>query len=140
MGSNKEIKAYKEALEQSLNDEFKGYFISVFKRLDDKFKLPAIIVNPPKFVPTGSVNTPSKTMLNAICDAFVCFSVADEENELECVQTSADLASFINKKNWGVKCITPAVVDSVNPVCIDGLEDLVIGKVRFNQNIAITRN
>lgn len=138
MGNKQEIKEYKTAIEAALKTQFPEHDITVFKRIDDIFNLPAIIVNPPIMEPViGGPISKGKLTVNLKNSAFVCYSVVDEENEYNCIQVSAYLGNFIKDNTWGLK-IMPAKVSIIEPTIIEGLESLVIQRVDFEQHVTIT--
>lgn len=139
MGSNQEIIEYKNALSAALAAEYPDINLTVFNRIDDDFATPAIVVNPPVMEPSGLPPSKNKLPLILKVSAFVCYLADDVENEYKCIQLSADLAAFVKLQTWGLK-IMPAKFIAVNPVIIEGLEDLIIQRVDFEQQMDITVN
>jgi len=138
MANGKEITNYKEAIEKALRAQYPGHHVTVFKRLSDDFALPTIVINIPVLVPREDFKGMKGKMNNTLqTNAFLIYSAADEENEMECLQLSANLANFINDNTWGL-AITPAKVTLNEPMIVDGLEDYIIQRIDFEQNVMIT--
>ena len=72
-------------------------------------------------------------------NAFLLYSAADEANEMECLQLSANLGKYINGNTWGLK-IMPAKVTLIEPMLVEGLEEYIIQRIDFEQNLVITEN
>ena len=81
------------------------------------------------------MQTASKFRTTVQTNAFVVFSAADEDNEIECLQQSANVAKFINKNLFGER--TPAIVSLIEPVLEEGLEEYFIQRIDFEQTIEI---
>lgn len=138
MANGKEIKNYKKAIEAALQAQYPKHHITVFKRIAGDFALPAIVINIPVFVPREDFKGMKGQLMNTLqTNAFLLYSAADEENEMECLQLSANLANFIHNNNWGL-AITPAKVTLTEPMIVEGLEDYIIQRIDFEQNVIIT--
>lgn len=136
MANGKELKNYQNAIEKALLEKYPGYTIKVFKSLQEEETLPAIIVNKPVLEPKdNTMQTASKFRTTVQTNAFVVFSAADEDNEIECLQQSANVAKFINKNLFGER--TPAIVSLIEPVLEEGLEEYFIQRIDFEQTIEI---
>lgn len=140
MGSKQEIKEYKNGLQTALEAQFPALNVTVFKMIEENIDVPAIIVNPPFVDPQIALNTTAgkftATLQNQV---FVCYDLANEENEIECLLTTSYLANFINKNNFGLK-MPAAKVTACEPTIIQGFENLIIYRIDFEQNITITEN
>lgn len=138
MANGKEIINYKTAIEAAMVAQYPGHYTAVFKRLSGDFALPAIVINIPVFVPNEQFKGLKGQMNNVMqTNAFLLYSAADEENEMECLQLSTNLANFINDNCWGLK-MTPAKVTLNEPMIVEGLEEYIIQRIDFEQNIMIT--
>lgn len=136
MADGKELKNYQNAIEKALTEKYPGFTIKVFKSLQEEETLPAIVVNKPVLEPKGpTMQIASKFRTAAQLNIFVVYSAADEDNEIECLQQSANLAKFINKNLFGER--TPATVSLVEPVFEEGLEEYFIQRIDFEQTIEI---
>lgn len=139
MGSKQEIIEYKNAIKTALLEKYPSMDLTVFNSIDDNFKTPAIVVNPPIMEPSSLPPVVGRLNLTLRISTFICFLADDVENEFNCIQLSANVAKFISMQTWGLK-ITPAKVLSINPVIIEGLEDLIIQRIDFEQQINITED
>ncbi len=139
MGSKQEVIEYKEAIYTALSKKYPGVDLTVFNRISDDFKTPAIVVNPPKMGPSSLPQNASRLNLTLNICVFVCYLADDVNNEFDCIQLSANVAKFINLQTWGLK-ITPAKVTGINPIEIENLEDLIIQRIDFEQQINITED
>lgn len=140
MANGTEIIDYKAALETALAAQYPNHNITVFKRLSEDFSLPAIVVNIPVLEPNASGGITTQKMNSLLqTNAFVLYSAADEENEIECLQRSVNLSKFINGNTWGLR-ITPAKVTLVEPMLVEGLEEYIMQRIDFEQNLVITEN
>ncbi|DAA84930.1 TPA: hypothetical protein CPT87_07125 [Candidatus Gastranaerophilales bacterium HUM_5] len=136
MADGKELKNYQNAIEKALTEKYPGFTIKVFKSLQEEETLPAIVVNKPVLEPKDpTMQIASKFRTAAQLNIFVVYSAADEDNEIECLQQSANLAKFINKNLFGER--TPATVSLVEPVFEEGLEEYFIQRIDFEQTIEI---
>lgn len=136
MANGKELKNYQNAIEEALIKKYPGFTIKVFKSLQEQDTLPAIIVNKPVLEPKDPTKqVASKFRTTAQLNAFVVYSAADEDNEIECLQQSANLAKFIDKNLFGERI--PAAVSLVEPVLEEGLEEYFIQRIDFEQTIEI---
>lgn len=136
MANGKELKNYQNAIEEALIEKYPGFTIKVFKSLQEQDTLPAIIVNKPVLEPKDPTKqVASKFRITAQLNAFVVYSAADEDNEIECLQQSANLAKFIDKNLFGERI--PAAVSLVEPVLEEGLEEYFIQRIDFEQTIEI---
>lgn len=136
MANGKELKNYQNAIEKALTEKYPGFTIKVFKSLQEEETLPAIVVNKPVLEPKDpTMQISSKFRTTAQLNIFVVYSAADEDNEIECLQQSANLAKFINKNLFGER--TPATVSLVEPVFEEGLEEYFIQRIDFEQTIEI---
>lgn len=139
MGSKQEIIEYKNAVRAAFSEKYPDVCLTVFNRIDDNFKTPAIVVNPPLMTPSALPPVKDRLNLTLKVSTFVCYLADDIENEFNCIQLSANLAKFISMQTWGLK-ITPAKISSITPVVIEGLEDLIIQRIDFEQQINITED
>jgi len=139
LGSKQEIIEYKNALTTALSEKYPSIDLTVFNRIGDDFKTPAIVVNPPIMEPSSLPPIKDRLNLTLKLSTFVCYLADDTENEFNCIQLSANVAKFISMQTWGLR-ITPAKVLSINPVIIEGLEDLIIQRIDFEQQINITED
>jgi len=136
MANGKELIEYKDAIQDAFNAQFPDIKTVVFKRIEDDFKLPAIVINLPVLEPNFAGNMPKgKTRTTLQTAAFVLFSAADEANEMECLQLSAGVGNFINGNCFGQQF--PAKVTLIEPMLVEGLENFIIQRVDFEQNIEI---
>ena len=136
MANGKELIDYKNALEEAFENQFPDITTIVFKRIEDDFRLPAIVINIPVLEPNFAANMPKgKTRATVQTAAFVLFSAADEANEMECLQLSANIGNFINGNNFGQAF--PAKVTLIEPILVEGLENFIIQRIDFEQNIEI---
>ncbi len=136
MANGKELKNYQNAIEKALTEKYPGFTIKVFKSLQEEETLPAIVVNKPVLEPKDpTMQIASTFRTTAQLNIFVVYSAADEDNEIECLQQSANLAKFINKNLFGER--TPATVSLVEPVFEEGLEEYFIQRIDFEQTIEI---
>lgn len=136
MANGKELKNYQNAIETAFQNKYEGFTIKVFKSLKEEDELPAIIVNKPVLEPKDlTMQNGSKFKTTVATNAFVVYSATDEDNEIECLQQSANVAKFINLNLFGER--TPARVSLVEPVLEEGLEEFFIQRIDFEQVIEI---
>lgn len=136
MANGKELKNYQTEIEKALCGKYSDFTIKVFKSLQEQEALPAIVVNKPVLEPKDPTRQiASKFRTTAQSNIFVIYSAADEDNEIECLQQSANLAKFIDKNLFGER--TPATVLLVEPVSEEGLEEYFIQRIDFEQIIEI---
>lgn len=137
MANRQEVKELKSAMEKAFSEQYPEHTISVFKRFTEDIELPAIIVNIPVFVPHERAGS-SRGTLPAVIEnnVFVMYSAADEKNEDECLQLSTNIANFINGNNWGL-AIPPAKIALIEPVIEEGLEECIIQRIDYEQNLTI---
>jgi len=137
MANGKELIEYKDAFQKAFDAQFPDIKTVIFKRIEEDFKLPAIVVNLPVLEPNFAGNMPKgKTRTTLQTAAFVLFSATDEANEMECLQLSASIGNFINGNNFGQAF--PAKVTLIEPMIVKGLENFYIQRVDFEQNIEIS--
>ena len=136
MANGTELKNYQNAIEQAFLNKYEGYTIKVFKSLKEEDELPAIIINKPVLEPKDlTMQQGSKFRTTVATNAFVIYSATDEDNEIECLQKSANVAKFINLNLFGERM--PARVTLVEPVLEEGLEEFFIQRIDFEQIIEI---
>lgn len=136
MANGKELKNYQNAIETAFQNKYEGFTIKVFKSLKEEDELPAIIINKPVLEPKDlTMQNGSKFKTTVATNAFVVYSATDEDNEIECLQQSANVAKFINLNLFREK--TPARVSLVEPVLEEGLEEFFIQRIDFEQVIEI---
>lgn len=136
MADRESLKEYKNELEMQLHEAFPDYNISVFRDLEENFELPAIVINKPILEPKDlTMQKATHLKMTSTSSAFVIYSAADEDNDIECIQQAAILAKFINMKTFGQR--TPAVVTLAEPVLEEGLEEYFIQRIDFEQVIEI---
>lgn len=136
MANGKELKNYKKAIETALTEKYPEFNITVFKDLGEDFVLPAIVVNKPVLEPKDlTMQLNSKFKATVQTNAFLIYSAADEDNEIECLQQSANVAKFINMNLFGERI--PAKVSLIEPVLEQGLEEYFIQRIDFEQTIEI---
>lgn len=137
MANGKELIEYKNAIQAAFDAQFPDIKTVVFKRIEDDFKLPAIVINIPVLEPNFAGNMPKgKTRATLQTAAFVLYSAVDEANEMECLQLSANVGNFINGNCFGQAF--PAKVTLIEPMLVEGLEGFIIQRIDFEQNIEIT--
>lgn len=136
MANGTELKKYQNAIEQAFLEKYQGFTIKVFKSLKEEDTLPAIIINKPVLEPKdATMQQGSKFRTTIQTNAFVVYPAADEENEIECLQQSANVAKFIHKNLFGER--VPAAVSLIEPVLEEGLEEYFIQRIDFEQVIEI---
>ena len=134
MADGKELINYKENIEAAFAEQFPDIITTVFKRIEDDFALPAIVINLPVLEPDFSGNMPKGKLRTTVQSAaFILYSAADESNEMECLQLGASVGNFINGNTFGQTF--PAKVTLIEPMLIEGLENFFIQRVDFEQNI-----
>lgn len=136
MADTKDLTLYKENIENAFVETFSNFSINVFTDLEEGFEIPAIVINKPILEPidtTAMNNVHLKTKMNS--NAFIIYSAADKDNELDCLQAAAEVAKFIHLNRFGEKM--PARVETIEPVLEEGLEDYFIQRIDFSQNIEL---
>ena len=136
MADGEILKNYKETIEEALYENFPDFNITVFADLKEDFELPAIVINKPVLEPKDlTLQKTAHIRMTATSSAFVIYSAADEDNNLDCIQKAADLTKFIHLSRFGQS--TPAKVTLVEPVLEQGLEEYFIQRIDFEQIIEI---
>ena len=139
MADGQELKNYKESMQTALETQFPEMNVLVFKKISEDFTLPAIVVNLPVLEPnkqTQSLKGKLRTTIQT--NAFVVYSATDDENEIECLQKSANISNFINGNTFGQ--MFPAIVTLDEPMIVDGLEEFIFQRIDFEQDILIVEN
>lgn len=136
MANGKELINYKNALEEALKAQFNDMTILVFDDMDENTQLPAIVVDKP-VLETTFQNVASKTNFTTtmIVSVYVVYSAAEENSNINAIQTSANVGKFIHGSLFGLR--TPAKVTEIEPAVVDGLEAFDIQRIGFEQNISI---
>lgn len=136
MANGKELINYKNALEEALKAQFSDMTILVFDDMDENTQLPAIVVDKP-VLETTFQNVASKTNFTTtmIVSVYVVYSAAEENSNINAIQTSANVGKFIHGGLFGLR--TPAKVTEIEPAVVDGLEAFDIQRIGFEQNISI---
>lgn len=138
MGSKQEIISLQRAIDEHLNSHYPDHYINVFSRVEENFKKPAILTEPPIFEMHEWASA-RNFILNMKCNSFICYSSTFENADLEAIQFSAYLAKFINGNKWGLK-LAPAKVIDIQPSKIEGLDNIVVQCVSWEQIIEITED
>ncbi len=136
MANGKELINYKNALEEALKAQFNNMTIIVFDDMDENSSLPAIVVDKPVLETTfQNVATKTNFTTTMIVSVYVVYSAAEENSNINSIQTSANVAKFIHGALFNLR--TPAKVTEIEPVVVAGLEAFDIQKIGFEQNISI---
>lgn len=136
MADREILKEYRDSIEMALHEQFPDFNISVFRDLEEDFELPAIVINKPILEPKDlTMQRTTHLKMTSTSNAFVIYSAADEDNDIECIQQAANLTKFINMNTFGQR--TPATVTLAEPVLEQGLEEFFIHRVDFEQIIEL---
>ena len=136
MADREILKEYKNEIEMQLHKQFPDFNICVFRDLEEDFELPAIVINKPVLEPKDlTLQTTQHLKMTLSSSAFVIYSAADEDNDIDCIQQAANLAKFIHMKTFGQR--TPVKITLEEQVLEQGLEEYFIQRVDFEHIIEI---
>lgn len=136
MGIKQEVITLHDAIKSALETQYPGHYIKVFENIEDSFVKPAILTTPP-VMEVHEMTTKDSFLVTFKCESYVCYSLTVENASILALQYSAYLSRFIHGNNWGLR-INSAKVTEAQPAKIDGLDNIVVQCVNWEQTIEIT--